>query len=547
MMSARALAGLLWLGLVGTSGWAAPSAAPDAGKTIYRRGVLSSGAPLEGTRQIGALSLKGADAACVNCHRRSGLGSTEGVLTIPPVTGQYLFHAREATSREPVLHYVENAHGNRDPYTDATLARAIREGLDSEGRPFVELMPRFALGDADMAELIAYLKKLGAHRVPGVSPTTLQFATIVTPEADPVKRRGMLDVLNQYVKDKNTFPFGPSPPMRTSGHGLMAKSMYMANRHWELHVWDLTGPPESWGAQLDRDLAREPVMAVISGLGGRHWAPVHDFCERRQVPCLFPNLEVPEVADGDFYSLYLSKGVLLEAGLIARRIADSFKDQSGRRVQQIYRAGDNGEPAARALTAALQGSGITVHDQVLTGPPGRGLQGALRSASSADALVLWLRPADLAALGEPPSNAPPVYVSGLMGELENAPLGAAWRERVRMAYPFDLPERRLVRIDYPMGWFSFRHIPVVDERMQADTYLACGILAETLNHMADVIEPDYLVERMQEILDHRILTGYYPRLTLAAGQSIGSKGGYLVKYAEPTGTRIVPDGEWTVP
>jgi hypothetical protein len=52
---------------------------------------------------------------------------------------------------------------------------------------------------------------------------------------------------------------------------------------------------------------------------------------------------------------------------------------------------------------------------------------------------------------------------------------------------------------------------------------------------------------MQEILDHRILTGYYPRLTLAAGQSIGSKGGYLVKFAEPTGTRIVPDGEWTVP
>ena len=219
MMSAQALAGLLWLGLVGTSGSAAQSAAPDAGETIYLRGVLSSGAPLEGTRPIGALGLKGADAACVNCHRRSGLGSTEGVLTIPPVAGAYLFHAREATTHEPILHYVQNAHGNRDPYTDVTLARAIREGLDSEGRPFVELMPRFALGDEDMTALIAYLKKLGAHRVRGVTPTLLHFATIVTPEVDPVKRRGMLDVLNQYVTDKNVFPFGPSPPMRTSGHG----------------------------------------------------------------------------------------------------------------------------------------------------------------------------------------------------------------------------------------------------------------------------------------------------------------------------------------
>jgi len=138
-------------------------------------------------------------------------------------------------------------------------------------------------------------------------------------------------------------------------------------------------------------------------------------------------------------------------------------------------------------------------------------------------------------------------MSGLMGGLEHAPLPAAWRGRVRMAYPFDLPDRRVVRVDYPLGWFSFRHIPVVAEQVQADTYLACGILAETLNHMADVIEPDYLVERMQEILDHRILTGYYPRLTLATGQSLASKGGYLVKFAEPTGIRIVPDGEWIVP
>jgi mono/diheme cytochrome c family protein len=547
MNGARALAGLLWLGLWGTSAWAAAPTAGDSGESIYRRGVLPSGAALEGSRQIGGLDLKGAEAACVNCHRRSGLGSTEGILTIPPITGQYLFHARGATTQEPVLHYVENVHGNRDPYTDATLARAIRAGLDSEGRPLGELMPRFALNDADMAALIAYLKKLGARRMPGVTDTLLHFATIVTPEADPLKRSGMLDVLAQFVKDKNAFPFRPSPQMRTSGKTMYAKSMYVANRHWQLDVWELTGPPESWRAQLDKDFARAPVMAVLSGAGGRHWAPVHDFCESQQVPCLFPNVEVPDVAEGDFYSLYFSKGVLLEAELIAGKIGDSFKDQPGRTVQQIYRAGDAGEAAARALAAALQHSGIEVQSHGLDGPPGRSLPAALRGAAKADALVLWLRPADLAALGEPSATPSAVYVSGLMGGLEQAPLAPSWRGRVRMAYLFDLPDRRVVRVDYPLGWFSFRHIPVVAEQTQADTYLACGILAETLNHMADVIEPDYLVERMQEILDHRILTGYYPRLTLATGQSLGSKGGYLVKFAEATGTRIVPDGEWTVP
>jgi hypothetical protein len=102
-------------------------------------------------------------------------------------------------------------------------------------------------------------------------------------------------------------------------------------------------------------------------------------------------------------------------------------------------------------------------------------------------------------------------------------------------------------VDYALGWFSFRHIPLVAEQVQANTYLACGLLAETLNHMADEINPDYLVERVQEDLDHRILTGYYPRLTLSAEQTLASKGGYLVKFANATDAGVLPDGDWTVP
>jgi hypothetical protein len=540
--------GLLWSVLLGSMTATADESITNSGVSIYRRGVLTSGAALEGSRQGGDLRLKGMAAACANCHRRSGLGAAEGGVTIPPITGQYLFHSREAATDEAALHYVASVHGNRDPYTDATLARAIREGLDSQGRALGDLMPRFALSDADMAALIDYLKKLGARQVPGVTNTLLHFATIVTPEVDAVKRRGMLDVLTQYFADKNAFPFGPSPQMRTSGKTMYSKSMYVANRHWQLHVWELTGPPQHWREQLEEDFAREPVMAVLSGLGGSHWEPVHDFCEREQVPCLFPNVDVPDVENGDFYSLYLSNGVLLEAELIARTIGESVKGKPARTIVQVYRAGDSGERASGALTAALHGSGIEMRSYVLpAGRAGQGLSGALRDAARADTLVLWLRPSDLEALGEAPATGVTVYVSGLMGGLEQSPLPPNWRPHAQMAYPVDLPDRRVVRVDYPLGWFSFRHIPVVAEQMQADTYLACGVLAETLNHMADVIEPDYLVERIQEILDHRILTGYYPRLTLATGQSLASKGGYLVRFPDATGTRVVAQGEWIVP
>jgi hypothetical protein len=471
----------------------------------------------------------------------------------PPITGDYLFHPRSDEAGEPVLPYVETVRGAREPYTEATLARAIRDGVDPGGRRLNDLMPRFALGDADMAALIGYLRSLGERRVPGVTETVLHFATIVTPDADPVKRRGMLVVLEQFVAKKNLAPLKPSPAMLTSGRTQYAKSMYMANRRWQLHVWELTGPASTWRAQLEKRLAAEPVYAVLSGLGGSTWAPVHEFCERNAVPCLFPNVEVPVVAEGDFYPLYFSKGVLLEAELIARSILGADDRPAVRTVEQIYRAGDSGERAAGELAAQLEGRGIEVHGTVLpAGAQGRGVAAALRRAARRDdggdqALVLWLRPADVAALGEVPKGATTVYLSGLMGGLESAPLPAGWRERTLMAYPFDPPDRRGIRLDYPLVFFRYQRIPLVAEQIQTDTYLACSLLADVLNRMADNFARPYLVEQLQGMIENRLITGFYPHLSLATHQRFASKGGYVVRFRDPAGPALVADGGWIVP
>jgi hypothetical protein len=545
------------LALAASSAYAVASK-PSAGESIYLHGVLPSGAPLEAKRQPNGLTAIGADAACVSCHQRSGLGTFEGYnleVTIPPIAGAYLFHSREATTKEAVLPYVEWMHSNRDPYTDATLARAIREGLDSQGRPLSALMPRYALSDADMDSLIEYLKQLGSHPSPGVSDRELQFATVITPDADPVKRKAMLDVMEHYFADKNLFPIGNSREIRTSGKGQGAKSMFHANRLWRLHVWELTGPASTWGAQLDTDMKREPVFALVSGLGGSHWAPVHKFCERQQLPCLFPNVDAPIDDSRDFYPLYFSKGVLLEADLIRAQLAPgsapalrSSKSEGGR-VVQIYRPGDSGEAAALELEAALKPLGIPVRNQPLVqGPPGNGVGQALREAQKSDVLVLWLRPADLADLGDAVGAPASVYVSGLMGGLEHAPLPTAWRGRARMTYPYELPGKRDLRVTYALRWFSIRHIPVVDEPLQANTYLACGMLAETLSHMADNLVQPFLVEMLQTSVERRLInTGYYPHLVLALNQHFASKGGYIVHFAQNEGTKLVADSDWIVP
>ena len=493
------------------------------------------------TRQGGA-TLRGTDAACVSCHRRSGLGSSEGLITIPPIAGPYLFAPSGQSLEALGIPLVDTARLNHEPYTDATLARAIREGVGSNGRPLNYLMPRYQIDDTATEELIAYLKGMKVSPSPGVSSSTLHFATIITPDADPAKRRGMLDVMRQFFVDKNNAADRTKAPTLYSSHRIM----FRVERRWQLHVWELTGEPATWEAQLRRHLAAEPVLAVISGLGGSDWEPVQSFCEQQSLPCLFPNVETPTARDSDFYSVYFSRGVLLEAQLISRQLAQI--GEPIRRVVQVFRAGDVGEQAARSLQAARGASRATMVNRNLKAHGSSDeVVRALHDLDPEDALVLWLRPDDLRSLDHAPVRTSRVWISGEMGGLEQAPLPPNWRPVTRMAYPVDLPGQRVVRVDYALSWFRIRKIPVVAQQVQVDTYLACGLMSETLNHMVDAFVRDYLIERVEMELDHRTLTGYYPRLSLGPGQRFASKGGYIVRFADPQGTRVAALGEWITP
>src|SRR5437879_4265768 len=219
---ALALSVLMWACALS----AAPPS-PSSGEALYRRGQLPSGEPVQALRQGGA-TIRGADAACVNCHRRSGLGSSEGRITIPPIAGPYLFIARGKSLELQGVPFVDTERINHEAYTDESLARAIREGIGANGKPLNYLMPRYQIDDATMAALIDYLKEITVKPAPGVTSAELHFATTITPDADPVKRRGMLDVMNQYFIDKNNAAARTKAPTLYSSHAMMLR----VGRRW---------------------------------------------------------------------------------------------------------------------------------------------------------------------------------------------------------------------------------------------------------------------------------------------------------------------------
>ncbi len=70
---------------------------------------------------------------------------------VPPLTPAALF-------REHLAGGKKIGHDDHKAYTDETLRRAITHGLDPEGKPFDQAMPKWSMSERDLNDLIGYLK-----------------------------------------------------------------------------------------------------------------------------------------------------------------------------------------------------------------------------------------------------------------------------------------------------------------------------------------------------------------------------------------------------
>ena len=257
-----------------------PAAATDAGSAVteqrlelgrrmYMEGILPSGEVMTAT-MVGDIPVTGVQLVCGACHRRSGLGSTEGQEVVPAITGELLYKPLSLPTSKPPL-----APEQRPAYTDATLKAAIRDGVGASGEALGKFMPRYHLKDEDLDILLDYLKTLPTYTAPGVTDEEVHFATIVTDGVDPATRKALEDVMHAFVAQKNTETRNES---RRSAHAPWHKEwIFKPYRKWVLHVWELRGAQQSWGDQLRSYYQEQPVFAVLNGVAAGSWAPVHDF------------------------------------------------------------------------------------------------------------------------------------------------------------------------------------------------------------------------------------------------------------------------------
>jgi hypothetical protein len=576
--------------LISFAGWVGLALAADgdlieAGRRIYMEGLLPTGEPLSGLR-FGGVRVAGREAACVQCHRRSGMGSVEGEVLVAPISGRYLFNPPDKTqlaTMDPRRSKSFNmAHA---AYDDGTLGRAIRTGINVGGQSMNDMMPRYQLDDAALAALNAYLRQLSVDWSPGAGDQSIRFATIIAPGVEAVRRQVMLEMLRTAVAQKNA---NTVPGRQHGGRRHMATAAELVlgtERKWELDVWELQGPADTWRRQLEAFYRQGPVFAVLSGLSDGSWEPVHEFCEAQHLPCWFPVVDLPPVKASDYYSVYFSRGVLLEADVLARHLSSADLPKPARLVQ-VHRD-DAGHAASVALENALAGTGLPVVSRSWQPGNADGLARLLADLGASDSLMLWLRHEDMPLLASlMPPKAGKVYFSGQLLDGERG-LPPAWKPQARLVYPYELPQKRALSLNYFNQWLRLRRLPLIDEPLQSKVFFAANFMTDTVVEMLENLHRDYLLERAEnmisrregskaeeeahnrqmmrraaraaignreggpveepEMMGLRQTTTIFPRLGLAPGQRFASKGAYIVRFADSHSDTLVAESDWIVP
>ena len=498
----------------------APGEAPgspqvSAGERMYRGGVLLSGEPMTAI-VAGDVPIVGTQFSCESCHGRSGMGAAEGDFVVPPIAAQFLFN--------------ESPQPKRPAYDRDSLARLLRDGVTPSGRVLSpELMPRYELPDSDVEVLADYLESLSAGDSPGVDETTIRFATIVTDRVGSDERAAVVGVVRRFAEDINR-------QTRNDGErwdrGYTPESkLPTVFREWVIDEWNLTGLPSTWERQLEKYYDAAPVFAVVGGYGASSWEPVNTFCERHKLPCLYPSVDLPGRKDDDFYTVYFSRGLLLEADLIVADLAERPMQS----VTQLYC--DRGlAPALVAVERSLAEAGVQVESVYLD------CADPTLPASIGDASILWLERAQAESLAEQGLTGR-VYVSSTL--LDGDPTKIDLGNEVYAAHPYRLPGKFDPAYRRFEIWAESRDVDIVSPRSQAQAFFACLVINDAVKHMGRFRIREFALDMMDHAEGLSAYVPFHPRPSFGPGQRFINKGGYILPVID--GEPAAEQATWIIP
>jgi ABC-type branched-subunit amino acid transport system substrate-binding protein len=311
----------------------------------------------------------------------------------------------------------------------------------------------------------------------------------------------------------------------------------------------LKGPVETWSSQLEALYRQKPVFALLGGISSGTWGPIHQFCEKNRVPCIFPVTDLPVVSSDDFYTLYFSKGLYQEGESAAKFLSRTLAVPPETQVVQVYRQDDRSGALARGFADFWKrtgGSAMKARILAAGEVTGKEFWKGLAAANKDAVILVWLGPSDLAGIEElgAVENPPNVIVSASMlaGSLSSLP--DAVRDSTYITYPRRLPGEEAYASSVVESWLKFKKIPVTNMTIEAKTYFLSRVLLNVVASLRGDCYRDYFLDLFDVQEEKTAVVAEYPRVTFGPGQRYASKGCYIVTLTKGPQPKIFRQTEW---
>jgi hypothetical protein len=411
-------------------------------------------------------------------------------------------------------------------------------------------MPRYLVGGTDMDILVYYLKNLSSKWSPGVDDTTIRFATVIGPDVNEIDREAMLGALEAHISDHNSQT--RHEERRAAGGPFYKEEKYAPYRRYALSVWELEGGSETWLQQLEAHYRKEPVFALLGGITAGEWAPVHGFCERMQVPNLFPVTDYPVISDSDWYTLYFSKGYYQEGEAAARFLRRTDAITGDAAVVQVYRGTRRSRALATGFAETRRKMGLPaarnleLADEVKTD---RAFWKVLVGENPGAVLALWLGGDDIASIGELSTiepRPPMVIASSIVFGDAALSVPEKLRDITFFTKPDSFPEDEVRSRLATESWLKAKKLPITNFEIQAKMYFLGWTLAPMVKMMRDDFYRDYFLDIADMMRDQYYSIAVYPRLSFGPGQRYASKGCYIVQLTGGEDPKLEKRSNWVV-
>ena len=479
--------------------------AEQNGKQIYHQGSSNSGVPITAWLEQSSVSIPATALPCANCHGEDGLGRPEGGVLPPALTWNYL--------NKSYGH--EHPGGRKHPaFTDQTLGVSIRQGVDPAGNPLHGTMPRYELSPEDLADLIAYLKRLDSDADPGLEQHRIRIGTLL-PLDGPYADLGhtMQQALQACLS-----------PINANG-GIYGREL-------ELVVINTQSQSEALLASAEQLLQEGDIFALLSPFAAGIDKELATLAEYTDTPLIGPYAPLFE---GQFglprHTFYLYSGLQEQAQALIRY----YQRETGPDAVAVLYADDDFNkpelgkaPEVKLFTYRDDATLQAQIDELAT----QGFK-ALLSYAPVEHLASVLKAAQNSAW-QPRILLPGSLASADLLQLPNLP-------SVLLAYPYQNLTPRMGAYQEFTALMRRHQLPPRHLAAQLAVFQAVKILTQGLKLSGRDLSQQKLVAALETLYQYD--SGYSAPLSFGPNRRIGALGAYIMALDEKN-QRLTSVSDW---